>query len=45
MRGVYLNHRHNMFLSLAHTDAVIDAALDAIDDAFGALARGSTDIA
>lgn len=38
-RGVYLHHKHNMFLSLAHTDAVIDEALDAIDDAFAALAR------
>ncbi len=38
-RGVYLHHRHNMFLSLAHRDAVIDEALQAIDDAFAALAR------
>ena len=38
-RGVYLHHRHNMFLSLAHTDAVIDSAIEAIDDAFAALAR------
>ena len=37
-RGVYLNHRHNMFLSLAHTDAIIDKALDATDAAFAALA-------
>lgn len=38
-RGVYLHHKHNMFLSLAHTDAVIDQALQAIDDAFIALAK------
>ena len=38
-RGVYLHHKHNMFLSLAHTDAVIDEALQAIDEAFAALAR------
>lgn len=38
-RGVYLHHKHNMFLSLAHTDTVIDEALSAIDDAFGAIAR------
>jgi len=38
-RGVYLHHKHNMFLSLAHTDAVIDAAVEAVDDAFAALAR------
>lgn len=38
-RGVYLHNKHNMFLSLAHTDAVIDEALTAIDDAFAALAR------
>ncbi|PJE26472.1 Aminopentol aminotransferase [Pseudooceanicola marinus] len=38
-RGVYLHHRHNMFLSLAHSDAVVDRAVDAMDDAFAALAR------
>lgn len=38
-RGVYLHNKHNMFLSLAHTDAVVDDALSAIDDAFAALAR------
>ncbi|MGR3455920.1 aminotransferase class III-fold pyridoxal phosphate-dependent enzyme [Pseudooceanicola sp.] len=38
-RGVYLHNKHNMFLSLAHTDGVIDTALSAIDDAFAALAR------
>ena len=36
-RGVYMHHRHNMFLSCAHTDAVIDAALEATDGAFAAL--------
>lgn len=38
-RGVYLHHRHNMFLSTAHDDTVIDAALRATDDAFAALVR------
>ena len=38
-RGVYLHHRHNMFLSCAHDDAVIDAALEATEGAFAALAR------
>lgn len=38
-RGVYMHHRHNMFLSIAHTDAEIDNALDATDGAFAALAR------
>ena len=38
-RGVYLHHRHNMFLSLAHTPEVIDTALAATEDAFAALAR------
>ncbi|WP_339820757.1 aminotransferase class III-fold pyridoxal phosphate-dependent enzyme [Sulfitobacter dubius] len=38
-RGVYLHHRHNMFLSTAHTDAEIDCALEATEDAFAALAR------
>ncbi|KGF69062.1 glutamate-1-semialdehyde 2,1-aminomutase [Hoeflea sp. BAL378] len=37
-RGVYLHHRHNMFLSLAHTDEVIDRALDGTEGAFAALA-------
>ncbi len=36
-RGVYLHNKHNMFLNLAHTDAVIDEALEAIDAAFAAL--------
>ncbi|MDF1794565.1 MAG: aminotransferase class III-fold pyridoxal phosphate-dependent enzyme [Thalassobaculaceae bacterium] len=38
-RGVYLHPKHNMFLSLAHTDEVIDTALQAIDEAFATLAR------
>lgn len=38
-RGVYMHHKHNMFLSTAHTDAEIDQALDATDGAFAALAR------
>jgi len=37
-RGVYLHHRHNMFLSTAHTDADIDRALVATDAAFAAVA-------
>ena len=37
-RGVYLHHRHNMFLSTAHTAEVIDLALDATEGAFRALA-------
>lgn len=37
-RGVYLHPRHNMFLSLAHTEADIDEALDATDAAFAAVA-------
>ncbi len=39
-RGVYLHPRHNMFLSTAHTEADIDAALSATRDAFAALAAG-----
>ena len=38
-RGVYMHHKHNMFLGTAHTDAEIDLALDATDGAFAALAR------
>jgi len=37
-RGVYLHHKHNMFLSCAHTDAVIDQALNATEDAMKAVA-------
>ncbi len=44
-RGVYMHHKHNMFLSLAHTEAVIDEALQAIDDAFGALSRSRSVVA
>jgi glutamate-1-semialdehyde 2,1-aminomutase len=39
-RGVYLNPRHNMFLSTAHTNADIDYALEATQAAFDVLARG-----
>lgn len=38
-RRVYLHHRHNMFLSLAHTDDIIDAALEGTEGAFAAIAR------
>ncbi|MEQ8813495.1 aminotransferase class III-fold pyridoxal phosphate-dependent enzyme [Thalassobaculum sp.] len=37
-RGTYLHHRHNMFLSTAHSDADIDRALAATDAAFAAVA-------
>lgn len=37
-RGAYLHPRHNMFLSLAHTEADIDRALEATDAAFAAVA-------
>jgi glutamate-1-semialdehyde 2,1-aminomutase len=36
--GAYLHPRHNMFLSLAHTEADIDRALVATDRAFAAVA-------
>jgi glutamate-1-semialdehyde 2,1-aminomutase len=36
-RGVYLHHRHNMFLSCAHGDEVVDAALAATEDALKAI--------
>lgn len=39
MRGVYMHHRHNMFMSCAHTDEVVDSALGAIEDAMRAVAR------
>jgi glutamate-1-semialdehyde 2,1-aminomutase len=39
-RGVYLNPRHNMFLSTAHTVEDIDFALEATRAAFAALAEG-----
>jgi len=38
-RGVYLHPKHNMFLSLAHTEADIDAALSVTDEAFKIVAR------
>lgn len=38
-RGVYMHHRHNMFLSTAHSDADIDETLEATDAAFAALAK------
>jgi glutamate-1-semialdehyde 2,1-aminomutase len=39
LRGVYMHPWHNMFMSTAHTDEDIDAALARTDDAFAALAR------
>jgi glutamate-1-semialdehyde 2,1-aminomutase len=36
--GVYLHPKHNMFLSLAHTEADIDQALQATDAGFAAVA-------
>jgi glutamate-1-semialdehyde 2,1-aminomutase len=39
-RGVYLNPRHNMFLSTAHTVEDIDFSLEATRGAFAALAEG-----
>lgn len=36
-RGVYLHPKHNMFLSAAHTEADIDEALAATQQAFAAL--------
>ncbi|MEY8829567.1 aminotransferase class III-fold pyridoxal phosphate-dependent enzyme [Sedimentitalea sp. XS_ASV28] len=41
-RGVYLHHKHNMFLSTAHTDAEIDRALEATEGAFAALSQQRT---
>ncbi len=38
-RGVYLHPRHNWFLSEAHGEADIDAALDATDGGFAAVAE------
>lgn len=35
--GVYLHHRHNMFLSVAHRPEDIDRALEATDRAFAAV--------
>lgn len=36
-RGVYLHHKHNMFLSCAHSDKVIDEALNATEEAMKAI--------
>ena len=36
-RGLYMNPRHNMFLSTAHTAEDIDYALEATKGAFAAL--------
>jgi glutamate-1-semialdehyde 2,1-aminomutase len=38
-RGVYLHPKHNMFLSLAHTPADIDFALQVTDAAMAAVAK------
>jgi glutamate-1-semialdehyde 2,1-aminomutase len=38
-RGVYLHPKHNMFLSLAHTPADIDFALQVTDEAMAAVAK------
>lgn len=38
-RGAYLHPRHNMFLSLAHTERDIDLALQATDAAFALVAE------
>lgn len=40
-RGVYLHPRHNMFLSTAHTEADVDAALEATKEAFAAVAASA----
>ncbi len=37
-RGVYLHPKHNMFLSLAHSEADIDLALSVTDEAFAVIA-------
>ncbi len=37
--GVYLHPWHNMFLSVAHSDAEIDQALEATDKALAAVAQ------
>lgn len=42
-RGVYMHHRHNMFLSTAHDAAEIDRALEATEGAFKALATRKVD--
>ena len=38
-RGVFMHHSHTMFLSVAHSEADIDEALEATDGAFKAVAR------
>jgi glutamate-1-semialdehyde 2,1-aminomutase len=38
-RGVYLHPQHNMFLSAAHTEADIDAALAATDESLRVVRR------
>jgi glutamate-1-semialdehyde 2,1-aminomutase len=38
-RGVYLHPKHNMFLSLAHTAADIDHALQVTDEAMADVAK------
>ena len=38
--GAYFHPRHNMFISVAHTAADIDAALVAAEAGFAAVARG-----
>jgi len=38
-RGIYMHPTHTMFLSAAHTDADIDAALAASDEAMAVVAR------
>jgi glutamate-1-semialdehyde 2,1-aminomutase len=37
--GAYLHPKHNMFLSCAHTEADIDAVLEAADAGFRFVAR------
>lgn len=39
-RGVYLHPKHNMFLSLAHTEADIDRTLEATEEALRLVTRG-----
>jgi glutamate-1-semialdehyde 2,1-aminomutase len=39
-RGVYLHPKHNMFLSLAHTEDDIDRALEATEEAMRVVGKG-----
>ena len=39
-RGIYLHPKHNMFLSLAHTEQDIDRALEATEEAMRVVAKG-----